>query len=34
VVDYLNPVTNLILAAIAVTYLYRVAQQLMQRRKA
>ncbi|MEH6654626.1 DedA family protein [Loktanella salsilacus] len=34
VVDYLNPVTNLILAAIAVTYLYRVARQLMQRRKA
>ncbi|WP_394154201.1 DedA family protein [Loktanella salsilacus] len=34
VVDYLNPITNLILAAIAITYLYRVARQMIDRRNA
>ncbi|WP_386683205.1 DedA family protein [Loktanella sp. R86503] len=34
VVDYLNPITNLILAAIAITYLYRVARQIIDRRNA
>lgn len=32
VVDYLNPVTNLIIAAIVVTYVYRVIRQIRQRR--
>lgn len=34
VVDYLNPVTNLILGVIAVAYVYRVVRQLLQRRRA
>ena len=34
VVDYLNPLTNLVLGAIVVAYLYRVIRQLWQRRHA
>ena len=34
VVDYLNPITNLIIGAIVMTYVYRVIRQLWQRRHA
>ena len=34
VVDYLNPITNLIIGGIVLAYLYRVVRQLWQRRHA